>query len=191
MGKLSKNFVGIAFVLGLAACGNWPPDPDTSTGSSGGDSSSSSSSGGMSDPCFDYASFNGMSPTVKFSADVLPIFRGSCGVNTSCHSSPAGPAGQPYLGPPLSDGTAASGQIDTIFMQNVNAVASKAKTMKIVNPGSPETSFLMHKMDASLTCDFVKCEAGCGVSMPKDATILAQSDRDTVRRWIAQGAKQD
>ncbi|MBK9261822.1 MAG: hypothetical protein IPM54_18720 [Polyangiaceae bacterium] len=145
----------------------------------------------MDDGCFDYASFKSDSRTVSFQTDVLPVFRNSCGLSAACHGSESGPAGQSYLGPPSIDGMATQAQIDAIFTQNVGVNSTKAATMKIVDPGSPETSFLMHKMDNTLKCADVKCEAGCGGSMPLANPILGDKDRETVRLWIAQGAKKD
>ena len=62
---------------------------------------------------------------------------------------------------------------------------------KIVAPGDPGKSFLMHKMDNSLKCETLTCGAKCGGSMPLGSPTLSQDQRDTVRRWIAQGAKND
>lgn len=143
------------------------------------------------DTCHDYSSFNATSKTVKFSTDVLPIFRQSCGLSGACHGSESGPAGQPYLGPPTADGAATPAQIAAIFTQNVGASATKASGMKIVEASSPQKSFLMHKMDNTLKCADVACESGCGSSMPLANPSLSETDRDTVRLWIAQGAKND
>lgn len=146
---------------------------------------------GGSDACHDYTSFNSASRTVAFQADVLPIFRNSCGLSGACHGSEAGPAGQSFLGPPTADGAITMTQLAAIFSQNVGATSVKATGMKIVEAGSPQKSFLMHKMDNTLTCSDVACEAGCGSSMPLANPILGEADRETVRLWIAQGAKND
>jgi hypothetical protein len=143
--------------------------------------------------CFDYASFNGASPVVSFKADVLPIFRGSCGLSNACHGNPNGPLSQPYLGPPLNAGQASQADIDAVLANIVNVEASKEPLMKRVAPSAPEVSFLMHKMDGTLTCPTLKCSsgAGCGGSMPLGGPTLPQQTRDVVRRWIDQGAKND
>jgi len=146
---------------------------------------------GGADACHDYTSFNSASRTVGFAADVLPIFRRSCGLSGACHGSEAAPAGQPYLGPPEVDGMVTAAQLTAIFNQNVGATSVKATGMKIVEAGSPQKSFLMHKMDGTLTCSDVACEAGCGSSMPLANPALPEADRETVRLWIAQGAKND
>jgi hypothetical protein len=143
------------------------------------------------DGCFDYSSFTKDSRTVAFQADVLPIFRNSCGLSAACHGNQAGPTGQPFLGPPTLDGAITPAQVDAIFAQNVGVTSTKATGLKIVEASSPEKSFLMHKMDNTLTCADVACEAGCGGSMPLAGAILSEADRETVRLWIAQGAKKD
>jgi hypothetical protein len=139
--------------------------------------------------CYDYASFNASTPTVSFKTDVLPIFRNSCGLSGGCHGTNPGVMGQPYLGPQLSEGDATQAQIDAIIAANVDAAAVKAPEMKNIDPGSPETSFLMHKMDGTLSCATVKCDPICGATMPQGSGPIPQAQRDTVRRWIAQGAK--
>lgn len=142
--------------------------------------------------CYDYAAFNGTTPAVKFATDVLPIFRRSCGFAGSCHGSPTPPAAnQPFLGPPMADPAPDAATIAKIFTQNVGVNAAQASTMKIVEAGSPKTSFLMHKMDDTLECADVKCDASCGQAMPLGTPMLAETERDIVRRWIAQGAKND
>jgi hypothetical protein len=145
---------------------------------------------GTDDGCFDYSSFS--ASTVTFKADVLPIFRNSCGLSGSCHGSktPAAP-GQPFLGLPNSAGEMMQADIDAIFEQNVGVAATKATGMKIVEAGSPKTSFLMHKMDDTLTCADVKCDAACGAAMPLGSGVLDETARGKVRSWIAGGAKND
>lgn len=162
------------FVLG-AGCGN-------DTGNTPADTS-----------CFDYASFSGASPAVSFKTDVLPIFRQSCGVGgAACHGQQSGIKSHPFLGPAKSDPDPTQADIDVIFAQNVGVFATEATMTMLVDPGHPETSFLMHKMDGTQeTCGDAKCETSCKTSMPLGQDILPADTRNTVRRWIAQGAKND
>lgn len=173
---LSVSFA-TALSLGVAGCGD-------ETSSTGGNAA-----------CYDYASFNGTSPTVSFKTDVLPIFRQSCGLSAACHGDQSGPAQQPYLGPPGAGAMpppATDSEIAAIFSANVNSDAVEAPGMKLVKPNDPENSFLMHKVDGTLKCDAVTCDGtACGVAMPQGGTMLSQEKRDTIRRWIAQGAKND
>jgi hypothetical protein len=143
------------------------------------------------DACHDYSTFKSDSKVVSFKTDVLPLFRRSCGFAGSCHGSQTPPKpDQPFLGPPMLDPAPDQMTIDKIFTQNVG-VTSQKSTLKIVEAGSPQKSFLMHKMDNTLTCPDAACE-NCGVLMPLGATApLAAAERDIVRLWIAQGAKND
>jgi hypothetical protein len=172
--------LALAAGLPLAGCG----DDETSGGASGG---------GGSSPCPDYATFDGTSPTVSFHADVLPIFRGSCSLADSCHHGESGSGDRPYLGTKSSDPPITPAQVDEIFAQNVG-VESAFTTRLIVDPGHPELSFMMDKLDG-FACSDVVCDqqaAGCGLLMPYGATEpMDASRRDTIRRWIAQGAKND
>ncbi len=144
--------------------------------------------------CFDYASFDGAAPKVGFRKDVLPIFRGSCALSSSCHNLASGaPAERPYLGTGLTSPEPTDDEIRAIFEKNVGVKSTKAKGMNLVEPGKPAQSFLMHKVDGTLRCgDIAGCSgATCGAGMPYGQPALSQERRDTVRRWIAQGAKND
>ena len=139
--------------------------------------------------CFDYGAFDGTTPVVGFKADVLPIFQGSCGISPGCHG--AGSPDRPYLGPPLSD-MATAQNIADIFANTVDFAAFKEPGMSRVAPGDPEHSFLMHKLDGLLKCETLACAAdkSCGGPMP-EGPKLPDDKLDTIRRWIAQGAKND
>jgi hypothetical protein len=85
----------------------------------------------------------------------------------------------------------------------------ETSSMPFVTAGDPSKSYLMHKLDNDL-CNIQDCvmnntavaqamdtpgTAGtnypsnwCGVFMPYQVSVLEPSKRDTVRRWIAQGA---
>jgi hypothetical protein len=65
-------------------------------------------------------------------------------------------------------------------------------------PGDPANSFLMRKVDgcfegleASCTVQSTESESGhpCGDRMPHSSKTLCEDERDMIRRWIAQGAK--
>lgn len=153
------------------------------------DGGSTGSTGGAPVGCFDYGAFDGTTPVVGFKADVLPIFQGSCGISPGCHG--AGSPDRPYLGPPISE-MATAQNIADIFANTVDFAAFKEPGMSRVAPGDPEHSFLMHKLDGMLTCETLACSAdkSCGGPMP-EGPQLPPEKRDTIRRWIAQGAKND
>jgi hypothetical protein len=121
-------------------------------------------------------------PTVSYGTEVLPLFKRSCGLSSSCHSSPTGQ--RVFLG------------ATNVTMSNtetrakiVNVKAAALTSMDYVKPGDPVNSFLMRKMDGDLCPLKGQCVAGdCGKSMPENADLLPVAERDLVRRWIAQGA---
>jgi len=72
--------------------------------------------------------------------------------------------------------------------------------MPFVTPGDPTMSYLMHKMDDDL-CVVTGCIPNnvavssaemmapwCGTFMPYQVMVLDTGTRDTIRRWIQQGA---
>jgi hypothetical protein len=78
----------------------------------------------------------------------------------------------------------------------VGVKSTEDLSMNLVTAGDPAQSFLMHKMDGDQCTLVSQCMMGnsfrpnCGVFMPYQApTLLDVPTRDTVRRWIAQGAK--
>lgn len=184
------------FVLGsaslaLLACGSSDGGGAVTTTSSTTGAGGAGSGGGSSASCFDYASFDGQSPAATFKGDVLPIFRRSCGLSASCHGAAPGPVGQPYLGPPQSAGDATAPQIQAIRDALLDVASTKEASMKRVAAGAPESSFLLYKLDGA-DCSTLACAAtkGCGAPMPQGSG-LSSPERDLVRRWIAQGAKDD
>lgn len=179
---------------------------------------SSSGGGSNAGDCFDYSSFNGMSPTVSFSAQVEPIFRNSCGLSSSCHgcdpsSNPGctSPGVPPFLGTPSMDGPMTTAQIMAMQTTTVGVTAMAQASsvdppaqvgdpdLMIIKAGDPQHSFMMYKLDgdpnasdpnSEVSCSTLTCAGGksCGLAMPSGGPQLSQDSRDTIRRWIAQGA---
>jgi len=186
-----------------------------------GGSSSGGGGGSAAGDCYDYTTFTGTTPVVTFSTDVLPIFRQSCGISSACHGCDAvnnpgctTPGYQPFLGVSMADPTPTAAQIAAIFSTTVGKPALLQTStidpssmvgnpdMSIVKAGDPANSFLTYKLDGAfpaspdnseVTCSTLTCAAGmtCGGAMPSGGPNLASADRDTIRRWIAQGAKND
>jgi hypothetical protein len=130
-------------------------------------------------------------PTVSFTTDVVPIFQQSCAIaGGTCHGVPEVVQQQrPYLGD-FDGGTDAA-----VVVKGLVGVASdEDPQMDLVTASSPETSYLMHKMDFDQCNYAADCAKGstqytnCGLGMPYSDSELPATDRDTVRRWIAQGA---
>ncbi|MEO5731131.1 MAG: hypothetical protein ABI134_17660, partial [Byssovorax sp.] len=67
--------------------------------------------------------------------------------------------------------------------------------MNLITPSDPEHSFFMYKLDG-IKCSKLACaeNASCGGLMPLGASktsLMEPAKRDVIRRWIAQGAKND
>jgi hypothetical protein len=127
-------------------------------------------------------------PTVTFVNDVVPIFNRSCGLSLSCHGDPGQNQGAHlFLG---SNKDAGANNPAQVHANIVNVVSVDLPTMNIVTPGDPTNSFMMHKLDAD-QCKFdSQCTHGtCQLSMPQSNPTLDVATRDTIRRWIAQGAQ--
>lgn len=121
-------------------------------------------------------------PAVSFSKDVFPIFAGSCAF-TSCHGSTSGTANGVFLG-----------GLDPakIHKAIVDVDSPTLPGMSLVKPGDPKASFVMKKLDGTQCAFDARCKGGrCGDSMPRGEEPLPSATRDVVRRWIAQGAKND
>lgn len=99
-------------------------------------------------------------PTVSFKRDVLPIFQTNC---VSCHT-------------PGSEGTATSG----LDLTTYGGVMQGTKYGAMVIPGNPEYSNLMWLLD---------WRASPQLRMPHGKQQLPVADRDKIRAWIRQGAK--
>lgn len=65
-------------------------------------------------------------------------------------------------------------------------VPSVESQLKRVEPGAPERSYLMHKLDGTHLD-----AGGSGEQMPFGAAALDEATRQTVRAWISAGAKND
>lgn len=141
----------------------------------------------------------------SFGADVVPkVFAVSCAL-AECHGSPSAPQAGLYLGPSIHDTADATpptqptypaeGPTLSKIRESLLAPSAIAPTMPRVDPGKPETSFLMHKLDGDFADAGVACApvdasiSGCGRSMPQVGDPLPAHRIELVRAWIARGAK--
>ncbi|MCW5889529.1 MAG: hypothetical protein KIT14_03160 [bacterium] len=106
--------------------------------------------------------------TVRFAADVQPIFDADC---TVCHTGAFAPVGLD-----LSPGSS--------WVHLVGVGSGECPGTQRVAPGSPETSYLMHKLAGSGPC-FV------GSPMPLHRSPLPPHQQALIATWIAQGAAND
>ena len=130
-------------------------------------------------------------PTVSFAADIVPIFQPSCGIaGSTCHGTTSSEQESLYLG--TVDGGTDAGFV----VKGLVGVASlEDPTMVLVKASDPANSYLMHKLDGDQCTLATSCATSgtqytdCGQQMPYSSPPLDESTRDTIRRWIAQGAQ--
>jgi hypothetical protein len=102
----------------------------------------------------------GKQPPVSFKEDVLPILQVHC---ASCHS-------------PGGAGTTASG----LDLTSYQGVMKGTKFGPMVVAGNPDTSNLMMLLDWKVSPE---------IRMPHGKQQLPVGERNTIRTWIRQGAK--
>jgi hypothetical protein len=205
-------------VCAAAACGGGSASTSSATSTGSGTSSGAGGSSTAGD-CFDYTGFDTTSPTVSFKTDVVPIFAGSCAISSACHTcATAGPGCTapgyfPFLGVSSAAGNTpvTTAQIAAIIAATVGQPAQLQSSaidgtmvgnpsMSIVEAGDPSKSFMTYKFDgefpaaptnADVNCSTLACTKtmNCGEAMPQGGPAISEDDRNTIRRWIAQGAK--
>jgi hypothetical protein len=170
----SLSFALLVAIGSMAACSS-----SSSSGADGG-----TSGGGA---CTAYqvpSSFSATTPTTSFKNDVLPIFTGSCGKFTECHGA-SGSSNQAGLF--LGNDAA------RVYANLVGVPASNYASMMRVKASDPSNSYLMHKLDGD-ACSLPSCTGVCENTMPDDSPpgqgvlLGVATERDVIRRWIAQGA---
>ena len=134
-------------------------------------------------------------PSVSFKKDIAPTFQQSCAIaGSTCHGDPSVALTQqrPYLG--LFDGGADASQIVSGI---VGVLSNEDPTMNVVTAGDPANRYLLHKVDGDQCTLAPQCAAtqtqytNCGLQMPYSSPPLDPPTRDAIRRWVAQGAKND
>jgi hypothetical protein len=99
-------------------------------------------------------------PTTSFREDIVPILKGRC---MDCHQ-------------PGAEGFETSG----LDLRNYEGVIKGTKFGPMVIPGDPEGSNLMALVDWRVSPE---------IRMPHGKKKLSTCDRDVIRRWIMEGAK--
>ena len=165
----------LAVTFGLAmACGDGSPSAPAAPDAGAPDGSACL-------PFVPPASFNPAAPVVSFTNDVLPIFRGSCSLSSSCHNSTNTSPGGIYLGT----------QAGIVYANLVGVASTELPTAVRVKPGDPAASFLLHRIDGD-ACSLAGCTTtACSELMPQGGPPLEEAKRLTIRAWIAQGAQSD
>lgn len=103
---------------------------------------------------------------IRFDAEIQPIFTANCAI-IACHGR------FPQLDLDLSAGRARASL--------VNQPSSECPAFDRVEPGEPESSYLVFKLRGSGPCFF-------GTQMPQGSPPLSAADQAKIVRWIAEGA---
>ena len=185
----SASVAALAVVLAAACSGN---STGSSGSSGGGTTGTATGTAGTASGTTGTASGTGGS-TVSFASTIVPVFQANCSMNgNNCHGAPTVTTlaqMRPYLGPPAPDTVPAATL--TMIWSGLMVSSGEDPTMPLVSPGSDANSYLMHKMDdtiSSLDCSKGDDQGTCGLPMPYTATMLPQSTRDAIRAWINAGA---
>jgi hypothetical protein len=112
--------------------------------------------------------------TVSFSSNIQPIFNRSCAVAASCHAGP----GSADLD--LTAGVA--------YGQTVNVPSTQQKNLKRVNPGNPENSYLVRKIQNGPNISGTIMPQGCPATPLSGAQCLSADDMDAIVQWITECA---
>jgi hypothetical protein len=78
-------------------------------------------------------------------------------------------------------------------MSNVLVASTQVPRLRVVEPGDPDRSYLVHKIEGTMS-SLDECRADarrCGLPMPYDTqhrVTLPAGDRALIRAWIAAGA---
>jgi hypothetical protein len=181
----------------LAAC--FSDDSGAKGGDGGPDATADVGADVADEPCVVFQTDANLTMPVTYANDVRPLFQHSCALGgAACHGDPTVATviqpPRPFLG--YVDG----GPDSAVVLEGlVGKKSAEDPAMVLVaaadGGGDPGKSFLMHKMDGDQCVFAAACAAGdsgypmCGVSMPMASGLLDEPTRDLVRRWIAQGAK--
>jgi hypothetical protein len=167
-GEISQH--SAVLVALLAACGTPPPSWLQDAG-----------------PCMEYmppANLDLLSPTVSFARDVMPVFTSNCS-SASCHGAKSGSQGGLFLGAESAHG----GDAAAVYA-GLQTDSAELKSMPFVSAGDQKQSYLMHKIDGDQCVYAAMCVGhDCKANMPYASPLMSVDERDTLRRWIAQGAK--
>jgi hypothetical protein len=74
----------------------------------------------------------------------------------------------------------------------VGVPSTQLPSMRRVEPGNPDRSWLMRKLDGTQGRFDAQCVDGfCGSAMPPGPIGLSAAERDAIRTWIRNGAAND
>jgi hypothetical protein len=112
--------------------------------------------------------------TVSFANNIQPIFNRSCAVAASCHA-----------GPGSADMDLTAG---IAYGQIVNVPSTQQKNLKRINPGNPETSYLVRKIQGGPNISGTPMPQGCPASPLNGAQCLSADDIGAIVQWVTECA---
>lgn len=79
---------------------------------------------------------------------------------------------------------------DTAYASLTTSMSMQVPSLRLVTPGDPAQSWLMHKLDGTMAMRAQCAGAGmpCGASMPQGSELLPAPEREMIRAWIRMGA---
>ena len=112
--------------------------------------------------------------TVSFSSNIQPIFNRSCAVAANCHA-----------GPGSADLDLTAGKA---YGQTVNVPSTQQKNLKRVNPGNPDTSYLVRKIHNGPNISGTIMPQGCPATPLSGAQCLSADDMGAIVQWVTECA---
>ena len=112
--------------------------------------------------------------TISFAHTIQPIFDRSCAL-VSCHTGAV-----PAQGQDLTAGVA--------YSQLVNVPSTEQPKLKRVNPGHPELSYLVRKIEGGPNISGVLMPNGCPGSPSSGAQCLTSDEIAAIVQWITECA---
>jgi len=112
--------------------------------------------------------------TISFAHTIQPIFDRSCAL-VSCHTGAV-----PAQGQDLTAGVA--------YSQLVNVPSTEQPKLKRVNPGHPELSYLVRKIEGGPNISGVPMPNGCPGSPSSGAQCLTSDEIAAIVQWITECA---
>jgi hypothetical protein len=134
----------------------------TTTGTGGG--GGAGGEGGAA-PTYEPSGFTCSTSKPSLNTDVVAITSPNCGTMAACHLA-------------MQSGNG-------VYDQLVNRVAEECDDLRLmVNPGHPESSYVIHKLTAHNLCS-------PATTMPLDSAPLSPAHIQTIYDWICEGAPQN
>jgi hypothetical protein len=129
---------------------------------------------GVDPTCAREPDFTAKAPAQVSAAEVGTILQRNCTLG-GCHLGTPG-AGNLELGPSSWTGAL------------IGVPSRENPSMKLVAPGDPGESWIVHKVFGALCGYACDPKLGCGAEMPFGAS-LDEADRSTIAAWIERGAQ--